>query len=123
LSARQGDRGDAALAALYEAYARRLPERLAQLVADLEAWRQTPERADLLEEITSLAHRLRGSAGSYGFPSFSGAMGAVEDSLRRVRLTGGTHANHLEAVDQALCRARALADEAVAKISATDDSL
>lgn len=59
-------------------FAQRLPERLTQLLEVLQAARTDSAR---LVEARTLAHRLRGSAGSYGYPDVGEAMGCVEDCL------------------------------------------
>jgi hypothetical protein len=122
LSVRARDRGGE-LVVLQEAYVRRLPERLQEVALAVEAWRRAPHRPDLLEEAESLTHRLRGSSGSYGLASFSGTMAVVDDALRLARLGQRTRSDDREAIDQALCRARALAAEAVASIPSADEQL
>jgi hypothetical protein len=91
------------------------------VVAAIDAWRGAPERADLLEVAESLTHRLRGSSGSYGLTSFSGAMAVVDDALRRARLGERTMSGDRDALDQELRYARALAAEAVASVPSADE--
>lgn len=70
---------------LRRGYARGLPRRVRRLAAALRAWRCAPEdtRAQLREEAQTLAHRLRGTASSYGYAEVGAATGRVEDALRR----------------------------------------
>jgi diguanylate cyclase (GGDEF)-like protein len=69
------------LARLRQEYARALPAKLDSLAAALDRLRETPGSADLLEAARLLAHRLRGTAGSYGFVDVSAAAGRIEDIL------------------------------------------
>lgn len=61
------------LAELRQRYVQSLPQKLDELAALLEAWRLPAARA--------LAHRLRGTAGSYGVTAFGARAGAVEDAI------------------------------------------
>ncbi len=70
-----------AIAALQGGYAERLPEKLDAIEAAIAAARQDPQRPALLELAVRLAHRLRGSAGSYGLTEVGDAAGEVEDAL------------------------------------------
>ncbi|HLL52964.1 MAG TPA: response regulator, partial [Myxococcaceae bacterium] len=84
--AQEGDEGDAAneLLALQNDYARSLPGKVAELA---EAVRQAHQRladAELLGEARTLAHRLRGTAGSYGFHAVSASAAVVEDGILRL---------------------------------------
>jgi HPt (histidine-containing phosphotransfer) domain-containing protein len=72
-----------ALAALRVEYARRLPARVRKVARALGAYRRAPGDAVLLERARSLAHRLRGTAGSYGFAAVGAAAGRVEDGILR----------------------------------------
>ena len=62
---------------LREAYRSRLPEKIVSLEAALAAG------ASGVAELRRLAHALRGSGGSYGFPVISEAAGAVEEASPR----------------------------------------
>jgi HPt (histidine-containing phosphotransfer) domain-containing protein len=70
---------DSALAALLAAeraaYAGRTDLRVAEIEAHLEAGR--------VEEARRAAHKLSGSAGTYGFPSLSSAAREIEETLDR----------------------------------------
>jgi HPt (histidine-containing phosphotransfer) domain-containing protein len=47
------------------------------------ALRRAPDDPRRLERARSLAHRLRGTAGSYGFAAVGAAAGRVEDAMLR----------------------------------------
>lgn len=68
----------AELAEVRRAYAARLPDKLAELRAALEAARAGEEP---LVEARHVAHRLAGSAGSYGHPAVSAAVAEIEHAL------------------------------------------
>jgi len=59
-------------------YRQGLPDRLAELRAALAAARSGPEG---LQEAHRVAHRLAGTAGSYGCHGFGEACGQIEDAL------------------------------------------
>ena len=76
-----------ALAELRAGYATELPERVERLAHALHAWHRAPADATRLELARVLAHKLRGTAGSYGFPEVGEAAGRVEEAVKRA---GGT---------------------------------
>lgn len=67
-------------AALCRAYAARLPARLAELRGQIEAARATPG-VDALATARDAAHKLHGTAGSYGFAEVTAAFGALERAI------------------------------------------
>lgn len=67
-----------ALIALKSSFSTALPARLDEIDAALEAARKDPAR---IAEARNLAHRLRGSAGSFGFAGVGVAVGVIEDLL------------------------------------------
>jgi diguanylate cyclase (GGDEF)-like protein len=71
----------AALAGLRREYLLALPDKLAELVKAIGKVRSGLTDANLLAEVRSQAHRLRGTAGSYGFPEVGRQMGIVEDAV------------------------------------------
>lgn len=73
-----------ALTALRAEYARRLPSRVRRVALALGACRRAPGDALRLERARALAHRLRGTAGSYGFAAVGAAAGRVEDGIVRL---------------------------------------
>lgn len=68
------------LRALQARYAAELPERLAAIEAAL-ADPADPNGRDGHERARALVHRLRGTAGSYGFAAISEAAARLEDAL------------------------------------------
>ncbi|WP_224372263.1 response regulator [Hyalangium versicolor] len=77
----------AAIAALSAEYGTRLPEKYQELAAAVQQ-AQRGGREEL-EEALKLAHKLHGTAGSYGFVQVSAAAGQVEKRLRQRRDEGG----------------------------------
>lgn len=71
----------AALAALTEKFKASLPEKQALLRQRAADWRVT-RSADALKEVVSVAHKLAGSAGSYGFDDLGLAARALENEVR-----------------------------------------
>jgi DNA-binding response OmpR family regulator len=69
--------------ALSAEYATRLEEKLRELTGAME--RARAGSAEALEEAHQLAHKLHGTAGSYGFHAVSGAARTLETLLRRSR--------------------------------------
>jgi HPt (histidine-containing phosphotransfer) domain-containing protein len=66
---------------LRRSYRRALPGRIAALEAARAALCGTQaERDDARREVRRVAHSLRGSGGTYGFPEISAAAAAVEDA-------------------------------------------
>lgn len=114
-SVRAGPPADAPdpLTELRLSYAESLPTRLRALDRAIRAWRRAPEDSAALEKAEKLAHRLRGTTGSYGFADVSAAMGAVEDALRGAR---DRHETSASAIEPALGAARTFAAEAIARL-------
>jgi len=92
------------LATLRESYRRTLPGHLDALRAKLAAARQGRSEA-AWAEVVRLAHRLKGTAGSYGFDAVAAELEALEGILERAAREE-TPADG-EAIDLALARARA----------------
>lgn len=69
---------EVALASLQAAYAASLPGRLFELASAVAAAKRDGGRAAIA---IHLAHRLRGSAGAYGFVRFGEKAGRIEDLL------------------------------------------
>lgn len=95
------------LTVLRESYRRTLPGHLAALGAKLAAARESRSEA-AWAEVAQLAHRLKGTAGSYGFDALAAELEALEEILER-----STHEEtpaDREAIDAALARARASLD-------------
>ncbi|MBL8717619.1 MAG: Hpt domain-containing protein [Myxococcales bacterium] len=68
---------EARLAKLREAYGVALPAKLAELRAALAA----ADSGEGIAAARALAHRLRGTAATYGFAAVSEAAGRIEDAL------------------------------------------
>lgn len=69
-----------------------LPQKLAELdraLADARDARTHSERCDAVERSKRLAHRLRGTAGTYGFERVGVVAAEVEDRLERWQQAGG----------------------------------
>jgi hypothetical protein len=94
-----------------------LRRRLRELVRALRAWARAPKGARDAQRqgAEALAHRLRGTSGSYGLRSFSAAVGVVEEALRRERLEDAARAEVVTEIAGSLRRARSIANEAVRK--------
>jgi HPt (histidine-containing phosphotransfer) domain-containing protein len=71
----------AAFAELRDELASKLPDRIEAVSRAIRA--ADGDRGDgaLRDEARGAAHRLRGSAGSYGFPEISAAAGRIEEAL------------------------------------------
>ena len=94
------DNFEALLATLQEEFAQRLPAKIAEIEAHLSEGGSGP-----LGEARMLAHKLRGSAGSYGFGLVGSALGAVEDLVAGSLERGAS----LEGLADALDAVRAVA--------------
>jgi DNA-binding response OmpR family regulator/HPt (histidine-containing phosphotransfer) domain-containing protein len=70
---------------LVNEYTESLPQRIAELRDALRGAESSPEA---LGHALRLAHRLRGTAGTYGFEAVSAAAGEIEDSLVMVQDEG-----------------------------------
>jgi HPt (histidine-containing phosphotransfer) domain-containing protein len=92
------------LAALRESYRRTaLPQQLGELRARLASAEQDAE----LAEAARLAHRVKGTAGSYGFDAVAAELEGIEAILERGRAGGALAAPDREALAAALARAEA----------------
>jgi HPt (histidine-containing phosphotransfer) domain-containing protein len=74
---------DTALRGLRTAYRERLPEQLGELTERLRASRE-PDGSKAFLEAREIAHRLAGTAGSYGLADIGAALGKIDDALREV---------------------------------------
>ena len=98
------------LAALRTAYRRALPEQLDALAALLEA-PAGAGAAGAVEEAWRLAHRLKGTSGSYGFVELAAQLETIEEILERARRT------HSPATDDQRTRAVAALGRARASLA------
>jgi signal transduction histidine kinase/CheY-like chemotaxis protein len=74
---------DEALRGLRASYREKLPDQLGELTVKLRASRETGGSEAFLQA-REIAHRLAGTAGSYGFGDLGAALGKIEDALREV---------------------------------------
>jgi len=72
---------DETIARLNASFARKLTQRLAELDSALESIRASAGAAEDLAHAHALAHKLYGSAGSFGFPGVSREVRVIEDLL------------------------------------------
>jgi diguanylate cyclase (GGDEF)-like protein len=91
----------AEMAELRRAFAARLPQKLEQLTQAIADARSDLSR---IAAARTLAHRLRGSAGSYGCAATGNAVGVIEDLLVELERPGMT--DSWDEVDRALADAR-----------------
>jgi hypothetical protein len=96
------------LAPLRESYRRRLPELVAELGASLSG--TVPPARKRIEAARELAHRLKGTTGSYGFDEVSAELAQVEAGLDGLLArSGGDLAASWHEIAAALRRVRAAA--------------
>ena len=74
---------DAALRALRASYREKLPGQLDQLTERLRAARE-PDGSAAIGQAREIAHRLAGTAGSYGFEDIGAALGNIDDTFREI---------------------------------------
>ena len=98
---------DEKLAALRASYRRSLPEQLAALAT----WLEAPASSETADAAWRLAHRLKGSSGSYGFSELAAQLETIEEILERARRS------HSPATDDERSRAAAALARARATLS------
>jgi CheY-like chemotaxis protein len=91
------------LVAMRREYVAALPSRVEELAAAVVQARR-PSDAGSVEAARTLAHKLRGSAGSHGLAAVSEAAGRIEDALGAVTVSG---ARAWDEIDAALARLHA----------------
>ena len=74
---------DEALRGLRASYREKLPDQLGELTERLRASRE-PGGSEAFFQAREIAHRLAGTAGSYGFGDIGAALGKIDDALREV---------------------------------------
>ncbi len=111
------------LVALRASYLASLPGRVDELAAAIDTFNRSPEPRIALDKATDLAHRLRGTSGSYGAASFSRTIGAVEEALRGVDASGDARSRWetMAAIEAALALAKSFAKVALASATAGRD--
>ncbi len=104
---------DGALGQACSDYARALPGKLTAVAREIAAARAAPHEPGRLRAIRDRAHKLRGTAGSYGFAAVGLAAGVIEDALARSEDGGGgLEREEWNAIEQALADALAGAERA-----------
>jgi diguanylate cyclase (GGDEF)-like protein len=98
------------VADLVREYRDSLPQRVTELE---QLVRAVPQRASLLPEAILRAHRLRGTAGTYGFPAVSTAAGELEDLLLGVQSESESWGATWPRLERALHDARLVVGRAV----------
>ncbi len=93
-------------------YAKRLPQRVAVLRARLEELGRQPDNDAAYAEAVMAAHRLAGSAGSYGFSAVSEAARKLEQLLRSGRQIASLR-NEWQALLQAMTESADSAEDTV----------
>jgi len=74
---------DEALRGLRASYREKLPEQFGELATKLRASREA-NGAEAFAQAREIAHRLAGTAGSYGLGDIAAALGRIDDALREV---------------------------------------
>lgn len=97
------------IAALHARYRASFPDKRAELLAALAAWRAQPASPDTIAAVYLLVHKLAGSAGAYGFDALT-ELARVADRLLQPHARGGevlgdAHVAPIEASVIAVCEA------------------
>jgi diguanylate cyclase (GGDEF)-like protein len=74
--------GDDGLGELRDKYGQELPGKIAALTASMDVLHRSPQDEGAQKEAISQAHRLRGTAGSYGYHAVSSNCALLEEELR-----------------------------------------
>jgi HPt (histidine-containing phosphotransfer) domain-containing protein len=82
----------AAFEELHQEFATRLPDRIGAIVAAVAAASASRDDLALREEAQNRAHKLRGSAGSYGFPAISATAARLEEAFVELGAIAGADA-------------------------------
>ena len=90
------------LLALRSEYARELPMRLEELSSLFQQLKSQPNNLFMRGEARSHAHKLRGTAASYGFPSIGDAAGKIEDAILALRQDFEENTQLLSSIDKLL---------------------
>ncbi|MBC8338572.1 MAG: Hpt domain-containing protein [Rhodospirillales bacterium] len=84
---------------LQDAFKANLEDRLAEVDAALDSLRTAGEdNADALNHLMGLAHKLTGSAGTFGFPATSDAAGELETLCESLEKAGGDASAHFDRI-------------------------
>lgn len=97
-------------------YARGLPQKVEELGRDIEAARDQPEEKDALEQVRQVAHKLVGTAGSYGYEKFAMQMRTIEQFAIEISKSADENAERWSVIDESLrlgmAEAERIAEEA-----------
>ncbi len=96
---------DEALRGLRASYREKLPEQFAELTSRLRDSRQA-DGAEAFDQAREIAHRLAGTAGSYGLADIAAALGRIDDALREVGADDAGRARWAD-IDAAVAEIRA----------------
>jgi DNA-binding response OmpR family regulator len=100
------------LLALRAEYARELPARLAELQGLVVEMKAHPDNHFLVHEARVHAHKLRGTASSYGFKQLGDLAAALEETLIEAQRKGDRQASFYEQIDNYIEQALEIAAEA-----------
>jgi HPt (histidine-containing phosphotransfer) domain-containing protein len=101
------------IAALHARYRTSFPDKRAELLLALSAWRDQPSSTDAIAALYLLVHKLAGSAGAYGFDALT-ELARTADRLLQPHARGGeplcaVHIAPIDAAVTAVCTALASA--------------
>lgn len=106
MCSRMNERHDRALQRLRELqckYRTELPDRIADVVRAARAISAASDKAGSLQMLATLAHKLAGTSGIFGFPEVSRAAGALERDAERLIDAIGFNAADMERICAAAC--------------------
>jgi len=97
------------LLALRSEYAQELPARLSELSGLIKQITNQPDNLFLLGEARTHAHKLRGTASSYGFQPIGDLSGTVEEAIIKLIKGDGDRAQLVEQIEATIGKAIAMA--------------
>jgi diguanylate cyclase (GGDEF)-like protein len=104
------------LLALRSEYAQELPGRLGELSGLIKQITTLPDNLFLLGEARTHAHKLRGTASSYGFQPIGDLSGDIEEAIIKLIRGDGDRAQLVEEIDAAIHKAIAIAASAAKEV-------
>lgn len=81
---------------LQREYLSKLPEKMRRIQELFDALRADPSRMDLLEQLGTLVHKIRGNAGSYGLNELSHMAATLDNELQALLDRGKVTASELD---------------------------
>ena len=97
-------------------YARGLPQKVEELGRDISASREQPEEKDAIEQVRQVAHKLVGTAGSYGYEKFAMQMRTIEQFAIEISKADAGNEERWAVIDESLrlgmAEAERIAEEA-----------